>query len=177
MENLGFQMRAYLSCSGPEYTNTQEVKKVPEQPDYQNTTTLPDIPDYQNSEVLEKKKKSTLKRKTEKKAHGKAIREKTPVPQSEETEDEIDPDEAQARSLSDPPEYQNAQALAPSPGENSLSKIGSEVDVKKELFKSQSGFDLNEEVPEYQNAQEISQSSDLSTTSSNKTPLNNKEKV
>ena len=151
---------------------------MPEQPDYQNTTTLPDIPDYQNSEVLEKKK-STLKTKTEKKAHGKAIREKTPVPQSEETEDEIetDPDKAQASSLSEPPEYQNAQDLAPSPGENSLSKIGSEVDVKKELFKSQSGFDLNEEVPEYQNTQEISQSSDLSTTSSNKTPLNNKEKV
>ena len=149
---------------------------MPEQPDYQNTTTLPDIPDYQNSEVLEKKKKSTLKRKTEKK--GKAVREKTPVPQSEETEDEIetDPDKAQADSgLSDPPEYQNAQDLAP--GENSLSKIGSEVDVKKELFKSQSGFDLNEEVPEYQNTQEISQSSDLSKTSSNKTPLNNKEKV
>ena len=155
---------------------------MPEQPDYQNTTTLPDIPDYQNSEVLEKKKKSTLKRKTEKKAHGKAIREKTPVPQSEETEDEIEtnPDKAQADSSSshsDPPEYQNAQDLAPSPGENSLSKIGSEVDVKKELLKSQSGFDLNEEVPEYQNTQEISQSSDLSTTSSNKRPLNNKEKV
>ena len=70
---------------------------MPEQPDYQNTTTLPDIPDYQNSEVLERKK-STLKRKTEKKAHGKTVREKTPVPQSEGTEEVLSPAEYKPRA-------------------------------------------------------------------------------